>query len=56
MTQILLELGTDTYIKCKHMFLAASLECPSTKAFLEMLFEKVDDKRPLFIEMKGGAA
>lgn len=53
MAQILMGMGTDTYLKCKYVFLAASRGEPKMKAFFEILFGRIDRKRPLLIGMKG---
>lgn len=52
MTQTLLEMGTDTYMECKYMFLSLGQGCKNARAFYEMLFEMTDRKRPLLIETK----
>lgn len=54
MKQVLLEIGTDTYLKCKYMFLASSREEPTVNAFFKVLFGITDRERPLLIEMRGG--
>lgn len=56
MTQTLLEMGTDTYMKCKYMLLSVSQGEPKMKAFFEVLFERTDRKRPMLIGMKEGGA
>lgn len=56
MAQILLEMGTDTYMKSKCMLLAASSEHPGSRHFFEVLFDRVEKKRPLLIEDKRGGA
>ena len=38
MKQVLLEIGTDTYLKCKYMFLTSSREEPTVNAFFKVLF------------------
>ncbi len=55
MKQILLEISTDTYLKCKYMFLASSREYPAGNTFFKVLFGITDRERPLLIEMKGGS-
>lgn len=54
MAYMLLEMGTDTYMKSKCMLLAASREHPGDRHFFEVLFNSVEKKRPLPIEDKGG--
>ena len=54
MACMLLEMGTDTYMKSKCMLLAASREHPGDRHFFEVLFNSVEKKRPLPIEDKGG--
>lgn len=56
MIQILLEMSTDTYLKCKYIFLAVSTEHQGTHNFINKLFELTDKRRPLSIEMKKGGA
>lgn len=55
MIRILLEMGTDTYLKCKYIFLALSTEHQGTHDFISKLFEHTDKRRPPLIEMKKGA-
>ena len=52
MACMLLEMGTDTYMKSKYMLLAASREHPGDRH----LFDRVEKKRPLLIEDKRGGA
>ena len=54
MPQILLSMGTETYTKCKYMFLASSMNYPRINAaFIKMFkFKIVDEQRALLIEMK----
>lgn len=57
MACMLLEMGTDTYMKSKCVLLAASSEHPGDRHFFEVLFDRIDKKRPLLItDKKGGAA
>ncbi len=58
MATILMELGVDTYLKCKLMILAnAKKHQPQeTVDFFEKLFAITDERRPLLLEMRGGAA
>jgi len=56
MIQILPGMGTDTYLKCKYVLLASSMERPNVNAFFKVLFEVADRKRPLLIGMKKGGA
>lgn len=56
MAQMLLDMGTDTYTKSKYALLAASSKHPGDKAFFEVLFDRIDKKRPLLIEDKRGGA
>lgn len=56
LTQVLLEMGTDTYEQCRYMFLASRVEHPNIRGFLDILFEMTDRKRPRLIEMKKGGA
>lgn len=57
MAQILLEMGTDTYLKSKYTLLAISSKHPADRAFFDVLFDRIDKKRPLLItSKKGGAA
>lgn len=55
MIQILSGMGTDTYLKCKYIFLAASTGHQGTHDFISKLFEHTDKRRPPLIEMKKGA-
>jgi hypothetical protein len=50
MTQVLLEMSTDTYLKCKY----ALIEHKGTQNFINELFKFTDKRRPLLIEMKKG--
>lgn len=52
MACMLLEMGTDTYMKSKCMLLAACREYPGDRHFFEGLFDRVEKKRPLLIEDK----
>ena len=54
MVTILMEMSTDTYLKCKHMILADARTRSSagTINFLDKLFELTDKNRPLMLEMK----
>jgi len=52
MTQTLLEMRTDTYMMCKYMLLAVSMEHQETHNFMKTLFERIDKKRPLLIGIK----
>jgi len=54
MTQILLEMGTDTYTKCKYILLSVSAGHQGTHNFINELFEYTDGHRPFLIEMKKG--
>ena len=56
MTHILLKLRTDTYLKWKYMLLAVSREHQGTHDFIKILFSRIDNRRPLLIEMKEEAA
>ena len=57
MIRILLEMSTDTYLKCKCIFLAVSTtEHQGMHDFINKLFELTDKRRPLSIEMKKGGA
>lgn len=56
MAQMLLEMGADTYMKSKYMLLAASREHPGDRHFFEVLFDRVEKKRPMLIEDKRGGA
>lgn len=56
MAQILLEMGTDTHLKSKYMLLLESRERPGDGHFFEVLFDRVEKKRPLLIEDKRGGA
>lgn len=57
MAQILLEMGTDIYMKSKYALLAISSKHPTDRAFFDVLFDRIDKKRPLLItDKKGGAA
>lgn len=56
MVQVLLEMGTDEYEKCKYAFLVGGQEFPNLNAFFKTLFEVTDEKRPLSIEMKKSGA
>lgn len=56
MIQVLLEMRTDTYLKCKYIFLAVSTEHQGTYDFISKLFEFTDKGRPPLIEMKEGGA
>ena len=56
MIRILLEMSTDTYLKCKCIFLAVSTEHQEMHKFINKLFELTDKRRPLSIEMKKGGA
>ena len=44
--------GTDTYMKSKYMLLAASREHPGDRHFFEVLFDRVEKKRPPLIAEK----
>lgn len=52
MACMLLEMGTDTYMKSKYMLLAASREHPGDRHFFEVLFDRIEKKRPLLIAEK----
>lgn len=54
MAQALLGMRFDTYMKSKYMLLAVSREHQATHDFIKILFSRIDDKRPLLIEMKEG--
>ena len=54
MVQILSEMGTDTYLKCRYIFLAVSTEHQGMHDFINKLFELTDKRRPRSIEMKEG--
>lgn len=54
MIQILSVIGTDTYLKCKYIFLAVSTEHQGTHDFINKLFEITDKRRPPLIGMKKG--
>ena len=54
MTQVLLEMSTDTYLKCKYALMAVSAEHKGTQNFINELFKFTDKRRPLLIEMKKG--
>lgn len=54
MVQILLEMGTDTYLQCKYTMQAVSGDQERAEGFIEKLFCVVDGRRPLQIGMKGG--
>ena len=54
MVQILSEMGTDTYLKCRYVFLAVSTEHQGMHDFINKLFELTDKRRPQSIEMKEG--
>lgn len=57
MAQILLEMSTDTYLKSKYTLLAVSSKHPEDKVFFDVLFDRIDKKRPLLItDKEGGAA
>lgn len=55
MIQILLEMGTDTYTKCKYILLLVSAGHQGMHNFMNKLFEAADRHRPFLIEMKKGA-
>lgn len=52
MTQILLQMQTDTYMQCKYILQAVSMEHQGTNNFVNKLFSFTDSHRPLLIEMK----
>lgn len=54
MACMLLEMGTDTYMKSKCMLLSASREHLGDRHFFEVLLNSVEKKRQLPIENKGG--
>lgn len=51
----LLEMETDTYIRCKYIII---LGCglPERREFFEKLFSMISEYRPLLIETKEGVA
>lgn len=53
MATILMEMDTDTYLRCKYMILSdAALRCkPGTVKFLNELFTVTDRKRPLLLDI-----
>lgn len=52
MACMLLEMGTDTYMKSKCMLLSASREHLGDRHFFEVLLNSVEKKRQLPIENK----
>ncbi len=54
MAKTLLEMGTDTYTKCKYILLSVSAGHQGTHDFISKLFEVTDRRRPPLIEMKKG--
>lgn len=54
MVQILLEMSTYTYTKCKYTLLSVSVSHHGTHNFMNKLFEYTDRHRPLLIEMRKG--
>ena len=52
MTQILLEMQTDTYMMCKYTMQAVSRDSQQMEAFVNKLFSLIDSRRPLLIGMK----
>ncbi len=56
MTQTLLEMSEDTYLKCKYTLMLVSTEDLKLQNFINKLFRFVDKRRPLLIEMKEGGA
>lgn len=55
MLQILHDMGTDTYLKCKYAMQAVSRE-DNTEDFVSKLFTVADRHRPALIGMKEGGA
>lgn len=54
MVQVLSGMHTDTYLKCKYMLMAVSMEHAGTHNFISKLFEYMDGHRPQLIGMKEG--
>lgn len=52
MIQVLLEMHTDTYLRCKYTLLAVSRKQQCAEDFVIKLFSLTDSRRPLLIEMK----
>lgn len=53
MVEILIEAGTEQYLRFKYMALSC-LKSAGAKNFMRELFTVTDKKRPLLLEMKGG--
>lgn len=53
MTQILSNMSTDTYMRCKYALLLSSSEHQETNAFFKKLFSLTDRHRPLGIGING---
>lgn len=56
MVQILSEMGTDTYLKCKYTMQAVSRDQKRVEDLIDKLFHITDSRRPLQIGMKKGGA
>lgn len=56
MAIILMEMGIDTYLKCKYMILSDALihSSPDVVNFFKKIFSIADRNRPLLIGMKEG--
>ena len=54
MTRMLLGMSTDTYLECKYILMAVSMEHKGKQNFINELFRFTDKHRPLLIEMKIG--
>lgn len=55
MEKNLLEMDVDTYNEARYTLQAQAKGKPGLERFIKSLFAFVDAKRPLLIEMKGGA-